>query len=583
MRILILEDERATAQLLGMLLTTAGHSVAHALDGAEGLKQLRAAPCDLVISDVQMVPMDGFDFLAVARTEFPRLLVVLASACEDLHARVERQPHKPFDLLHKPFRIEEIRRLLARATDALQFQAGIAQAAPVPGASSSADPGDRLAQALLHSLPGKVFAPVRARLVRAMRQPGNALIVTEPGLITGEVLQLWRDSSPQPQEPWLIIDAADAATDVRTALFGTREEDPGTSLATVRGGTLVLQNLDALPPSDQARLSSLLRGAPPTRLIISLRRDPDLLLDEGLIDESLYFRFSTAAIPVPSLVDMTEHIDSLFMEAIRATPEFPFASMDLHIETAASTALRGYRWPANMEELRTVATWTASRMRSPRVTLAQLPERFQKVRLETLTEALAQAQREHLNRVIRIMPGAVDAAQALGISPHDLTQALAPDAPNLFSFGPRTEAGSCESTPVSPGRDEHDRGGFLVVSADERLRLSLEAYFIGMSCDTRTAVDGLQAIAQLILAPVRPKVILISGPTPPFELSEMIEHLRRIEPSLTVATFGAEEEIEGVSCFPALESMDNLPAIVTHLLGVKIAPPSPVAPRPACV
>ena len=570
MRILILEDERATAQLLGMLLTTAGHTVAHALDGGEGLQQLRAAPCDLVISDVQMVPMDGFGFLALARAEFPRLLVVLASACDDLHARVEKQPHKPFDVVHKPFRIEEIRRLLARATEALQVQAGIAQAAIVPGTPSAGDPGERMTSALVHSFPGTAFAPVRAQLARAMRQPGNALVIAEPGLISPEVLQLWRDASPQPQAPWQVVDATDTATDIRVALFGAAEEEAGPALVAARGGTLVLLNLDALPAADQARLSSLLRGTPPTRLILSLRRDPDLLLDEGLIDESLYFRFSTTGVPVPSLVDLIEHIDSLFMDAVRATPEFPFGSMDLQIEASASTALRGYRWPANLVELRAVAAWTASRMRSPRVTLAQLPERFQKIRLGTLTEALARAQREHLRRAVRITPSTVEAAQALGISPDSLTRALTPSGPALFSLGDPAEIGGSGVTSPSSASRSRDKGGFLVVSSDERLRLSLEAHFASMSQNTRLAVDGLQAIAQLVLAPVRPKAALIAGPTPPFELAELIEQLRRIEPSLAIATLGAEDEIEGVSSFPSLESMDNLPAIVAHLLGAEI-------------
>ncbi len=567
MRILILEDERATAQLLGMLLTTAGHSVVHALDGSDGLKQLRATPCDLVISDVQMVPMDGFNFLALARAEFPRLLVVLASACDDLHARVDKQPHKPFDVVHKPFRIEEIRRLLTRATEALQVQAGIAQAAIAPAASSSTDSGERLAGALTHSFPGTAFATVRAQLARAMRQPGNALVVAGPGFLSPEVLQLWRDASPQPQAPWQAVDASDA--DVHAALFGTGEE-PGPAVATARGGTLVVLNLDALSATDQARLSSLLRGTPPIRLLVSLRRDPDLLLDEGRIDEALYFRFSRTAIPVPSLVDLIEHIDSLFMEAVRDTPDFPFGSMDLQIEAAASTALRGYSWPGNLTELRAVAAWTASRMRSPRVTLAQLPERFQKVRLETLAEALAQAQREHVRRVVRITPGTIEAAQVLGISPDDLTHAIAPNGPDLFSIGEPAAMANGRATSSARVSGAHNKGAFLVVASDERLRLSLEAYLTGISQDTRVALDGLQAIAQLVLATVRPKIALIAGSTAPFDLPELIEQLRRIEPSLTIATLGAANELKGVSGFPSLESMDNLPAIVAHLLGVEI-------------
>ncbi len=574
MRILILEDERATAQLLGMLLTTSGHTVVHALDGNDGLKQLRAMPCDLVISDVQMVPMDGFQFLSIVRDEFPRLLVVLASACSDLHARIESQPHKPFDVVHKPFRIEEIRRVLNRATDALSVQAGIAQASAGMLGASAPDPAATIAQTLQLYFPGTAFAATRAQLARMMRQAGNSLVVAEPGLICPAILEAWRESSPNPQAPWQVIDADAKDTDIRAALLG-EGDIPGPATLSARGGTLVVLNLDALPAADQARLTTHLQGTPATRMIATVRRDPDLLLEEGLIDESLYFRFSTSAISIASLADQVEHIDSIFSEALRATPDFPFASMDIQIEAAASIALRGYRWPQNLAELRTVAAWTATRMRAPRVVLSHLPERFQGIRLESLAEALTRAQHEHLQRAVRIASNTADAAKALGISQEDLTRALVVNGPDLFSMGDESASTSVDSG--VPAAGHRARRGFLIVSADERLRLSLEAHFAGISIETRNATDGLQAIAQLVLAPVRPKFALISGATPPFELAELIEHLRRIEPSLCIATMGADTEIAGVVSFPTLESMDKFAGFVSHLLSMK-APSAATAP-----
>ena len=577
MRILILEDERATAQLLGMLLTTSGHTVVHALDGNDGLKQLRAMPCDLVISDVQMAPMDGFQFLSIVRDEFPRLLVVLASACSDLHARVESQPHKPFDVVHKPFRVEEIRRVLNRATDALSVQAGIAQASTGLTGGSAADPSTAINQSLLQQFPGVAFSTVRSQLARTMRQSGNSLVVAEPGLITGAVVDLWRGVSPNPQAPWQVIDAAAKDIDVRAALLGDKDI-PGPATLSARGGTLVVLNLDALAAADQARLTTHLQGTPATRMIATVRRDPDLLLEEGLIDESLYFRFSTTAISISSLADQVEHIDSIFAEALRATPDFPFASMDIQIEAAASTALRGYRWPENLTEIRTVAAWTATRMRAPRVVLSHLPERFQGIRLESLADALARAQREHLQRAVRIVSNTSEAAKVLGISQDDLTRAMVENGPDLFSIGVESSSiSSGTDVPITNGRS---RRGFLIVAADERLRLSLEAHFAGISIDTRSATDGLQAIAQLVLAPVRPRFALIAGATPPFELGELVEHLRRIEPALCIATMGADTEIAGVVSFPTLESMDKFAGFVSHLLSAK-APAAAPTPSPA--
>lgn len=575
MRILILEDDRATAQLLAMLLTTAGHVVEHGLDGAEGMKKLRVTPCDLVISDVFMVPIDGFEFLAAARAEFPRLLVVLASASSDLNTLVAKQPHKPFDVVHKPFRIEEIKRVLARASEALSVQAGIAQAALAGGEALGGDPNVALLEDLARLFPGAPYAATCAQLTRFMRQPGNAMVVTERGLLSPDVWKVWRHSSPQPNAPWEIVTVEADPAAALAALF-TDEGESRSAISKSRGGTLVVQNLDLLSIADQARLSSSLKGTPAIRLLITLGRDPDLLLDEGLMDESLYIRFSTASVLIPSLADVADQIEPLFVDRLRATPEFPFASTDLQIEAAALGALRGYRWPENLTELQAVAGWVASRMRSPRVTLSQLPERFHHVRLTTLSEALLMTQRDHLRRVQRLSPSNVEAAQTSGLSIEDFTRALAPEATPLFTLGKGSSAGgkgaNVEVTAATFVTD------FLILASDERMRLSFEAHLASMSIGNRFATDGLQVIAQFLLTPVHPRVVVLTGSPAPFEMSELVEQLRRIAPAVIIATVGTDTEIDGTLSFPPLESMDNFPKILAHLIEAKPqeAPTRPV-------
>lgn len=551
MRILILEDDRATAQLLGLLLTSSGHTVVHSLDGTEGLKQLRAAPCDLVISDVQMVPMDGFGFLKGARAEFPRILVVLASACSDLHVRIEQQPHKPFDVVHKPFRIEEVRRVLARAEEVLAMQATVARSSATTATRVQTATLAPLNERLLPLFPGQGYAPTRASLSRAIAHPGYALLVAPRGVLTPDFFDIWKAGSPQPHAVWKIIDAVETPDAVRTLI----DSD---DLA--RGGTWVVQNLEAVPLPEQVQLLASSRRLPPTRLIVTVRRDPDVLLEEGRLDEALYFRLSSLTVPIPALADLSEHLDGLFIDALRMAPGYPFGGTDVTIEPVALTALKAHPWKDNLAELRGVAVWTVTQMRSPRVTLANLPERFHRARLATLAEALGEAQREHLERALRVSGSSIEAAHALGVGVEEFSLAVEPGGPLLFSL-----AGSPST--AFPSGDARDRSPVvLFVSADPQLRHAAEAQLAALGLEARMAADGLQALAQSVLSPRRPTVAIIAGRSAPFEIEELIEQLRRLTPALVVAKIGVGEETDGSHFFPPLEGMDLFPVIVAHLL-----------------
>lgn len=68
-RVLIVDDNEDVRAILGWRLTRAGFDVLGAPDGRAGLAALRAGHWDLVLLDLMMPEMDGFEFLAVVRTE----------------------------------------------------------------------------------------------------------------------------------------------------------------------------------------------------------------------------------------------------------------------------------------------------------------------------------------------------------------------------------------------------------------------------------------------------------------------------------------------------------------------------------
>lgn len=87
--ILVAEDSITTRTLLKNILEAAGYQVKTAVDGAEAFATLRTQACDLVVSDVDMPRLSGFDLTAKIRadTKFAELPVVLVTALESREDR----------------------------------------------------------------------------------------------------------------------------------------------------------------------------------------------------------------------------------------------------------------------------------------------------------------------------------------------------------------------------------------------------------------------------------------------------------------------------------------------------------------
>jgi CheY-like chemotaxis protein len=78
-RILIVDDEPILCELGKMLLMAQGYEVRSAGDGFEALSALKQALPDIIISDLQMPNMNGFEFLSVVRRRFPMIPVIAIS------------------------------------------------------------------------------------------------------------------------------------------------------------------------------------------------------------------------------------------------------------------------------------------------------------------------------------------------------------------------------------------------------------------------------------------------------------------------------------------------------------------------
>jgi CheY-like chemotaxis protein len=78
-RILVVDDEKSIRTIARTILESQGYEVLCAVDGFDGLTTLKRSLPDVVISDLRMPNMSGFEFLAVVRNRFPGIAVIAIS------------------------------------------------------------------------------------------------------------------------------------------------------------------------------------------------------------------------------------------------------------------------------------------------------------------------------------------------------------------------------------------------------------------------------------------------------------------------------------------------------------------------
>jgi CheY-like chemotaxis protein len=126
-QIVVMEDDAGTRMLVASVLKKDGHEVLAAEDGAQGLALVRAQSPELVISDVQMPGMNGFDMLAEMRRD-PGLaaipVILLTSLQERAHMRIGMTTGAD-DYITKPFRAAELRQAVAAQLNKRAVQASL--------------------------------------------------------------------------------------------------------------------------------------------------------------------------------------------------------------------------------------------------------------------------------------------------------------------------------------------------------------------------------------------------------------------------------------------------------------------------
>ena len=354
--ILIVDDEPAIGWSLRELLVDEGHTVTLATTVADALAACRARVPDTVLLDVRLPGRDGISAIPELRALAPRAPVIVMTAFGDLDTAVRTVAAGAYDYLVKPFDLEKVAAVVARAlTDRA------ADAAPIA-------PEEDAAPRLVGTGP---------RMQEVFKQIALVASADLPVLVTGAdgtgkelVARAIHAHSGRRERPFVATSlAALAPGAVAGELFGHTR--PGLC-ELAAGGTLLLDEIDAAPMDVQAKLlrtiesGTLVREgssssvATDVRVIAATDRDLAAATAAGTFRADLFERLRVLSIDVPPLAARPEDIEPLARHLLaRHVARQPQPAAPPALAADFLAALRDRDWPGNVRELKHAVEYAA--------------------------------------------------------------------------------------------------------------------------------------------------------------------------------------------------------------------------------
>jgi DNA-binding NtrC family response regulator len=106
--VLVVDDEEALRTVLGSELANSGYDVSTASDGDEAISVIQNKKFDLVLLDIKMPNVDGFEVLKFVKKNFPKLKVIMLTGFADLKNAIESKKHGAEDFVSKPYDLVDL-------------------------------------------------------------------------------------------------------------------------------------------------------------------------------------------------------------------------------------------------------------------------------------------------------------------------------------------------------------------------------------------------------------------------------------------------------------------------------------------
>ena len=413
--VLVVDDEKNMRQSLQTVLKDEGYAARAVESAEEALELLAREEFFMVITDARLGGMNGYDFLARARSQWPELPVLMITAYATPKLAVKAIQSGAIDYVSKPFAPEELLHAVARCAERHRLLRENAELRSRAGEVVTLDQ-------IVGESPGML--ELRKLIQTVAQTDARVLILGESGtgkeLVAGALHHLSRRC----EENYTRINcAAIPETLLESELFGHEKgaftgaiKQKSGRVEEADGGTIFLDEIADMSRPLQAKLLRFLEDGTFTRvggtqelrvnvrLIAATNRDLARAIAGGQFREDLFHRLNVVQIQLPPLRNrggdvllLAEHFLKMFRAAMNKNVD--------GLAPAARQKMLLHRWPGNVRELRNAIERALILETSREIQPSSLPDFQVEARLakgapvqpspnESLDDALMRTERE---------------------------------------------------------------------------------------------------------------------------------------------------------------------------------------------
>ena len=367
-KVLVVDDDRAIRHLVTKAFADTEHEAVTAEDVELALAEIRDQAPDVVLLDIELPEITGFEAFAKIKALDSKLPVIYITGGGTSDTAIQAMRLGAFDYLLKPLDLSKVRETVDRAIEIRRLMS-----VPV-GMSSAVEPSDKGDQ-IVGSSPQ--MQEVFKAIGRVAPQNVTVLVRGESGTGKELVARAIYQHSDRRDKPFLAVNCAAIPEHLlESELFG-HEKGSFTGADKQRignfeqcnGGTIFLDEIGDMPPLLQSKMLRLLQqqefqrvGGNETvkvdvRIVAATNRDLEQMVSDGDYREDLLYRLNGYSIALPPLRERGDDLTALIEHFLaRISKEL---DRETHgIAPDALSALQSYQWPGNIRELEGVLRQT---------------------------------------------------------------------------------------------------------------------------------------------------------------------------------------------------------------------------------
>ena len=362
--VLIVEDHDRLREQLGQFYEQEGFKVTTAACGEEGIEKLSEEKFAIVVSDVKMPGIDGFQLVRHVREKYPDTDVILITAFGDIKQAVEAMKLGASDYITKPFQPEAIRLVSEKLIERRRLLEEVRELRQRFHEEHNLENIWSKSPKML-----KVF-----ELIRSLAETDSGVMITgETGTGKELVAHAIHNLSRRRNRQFVAINCgAFPDTLLESELFGYEKgaftgavQSRGGKIELADGGTLFLDEIEAMAAPMQVKLLRVLQEREVERLggnrkvkidmrvIAATNVDLSLCLARGTLREDFYYRINVIPIQLPPLRERLEDLP-LLIEHILSRHPVAIERKTRQVAPKVLDQMLAYHWPGNIRELENI-------------------------------------------------------------------------------------------------------------------------------------------------------------------------------------------------------------------------------------